>query len=504
LEDEVVTPCQADTSAALLPQKLRERMGVLLDALDARPGSSLPQACQSWAALKGGYRFFAHPDTSVANLLPALVLPPARLAARCHDVLIPHDSTSFNFTSLTKATGLGFLNDSTTAKGIHLHSSLLLAPDCRLLGIGHLHFWVREHFRSETDDEIRSLPIEQKESFKWLLGVRAARAAVLAGGALLPRRPRLIHVMDREGDVHEVFAEIKKLGDQAVIRCAQNRSVTPEQPEQAKQPEQSEQAKQPEQPDKADYAKQQVARQKVLGTMELQVPLKGGGYRKALVEVRSARVRLSPNEKKHRGRKPLSLGLIEVREISKPPVGEKAAQWWLWTTLPARTLKQVCRVLKIYRARWRLEEYHRAMKTGCKVEKLRLQSAEKLMKAITLAAQVAVRAVRLRDQVKQAPTSSCRECLKDEEWQTLFAREHGREWREEDGVPTAEEAMRWLGRLGGHLGRKRDGLPGPEVLARGLHDLTLLVEGRRLGAAEAGPQPDGAEPPAPSGRPGST
>ncbi len=460
-----------DVSAARLSAKLRNRLDRIADALQERPGCSTPQTFQNWSATKGAYRFYAHPDTTVANLLPALVLPAVRLAYSLPEVLVPHDSTSFNYTHLSKATGLGFLNDSKTARGIHLHSSLLLDPFGGLLGIGHLHFWVRPQFRQESDDKVRHLPIEEKESFKWLLGVRATLQVFQAIGS---RLPRFIHVMDREGDVHEVFAEIRKLGHEAVIRCAQNRRVTPEQPEAF---------------DRTDYAKNQVARQHSLGKMELRVPLANGGYRTAVVEVRSARVRLNPDAKKRRGRKTLKLGLIEVREISTPPSGEKAAHWWLWTTLPARTVKQVQKVLKIYRARWRLEEYHRGLKTGCNVEKLRLNKGEKLMKAITMAAWVAARSVRMRDQVKQVPEWGCEDCFTKEEWQTLFAREHGRGWREEDGVPTLVQVMLWLGRLGGHLGRKGDGLPGVQVLSRGLHDLTVLVEGRAIGRAEAATQP---------------
>jgi hypothetical protein len=461
-----------DVSAARLSDKLRTRLDKVVDAIKERPGCSSPQTFQVWSATKAAYRFYAHPDTTVDNLLPAFVRPAVRLAYSFPDVLVAHDSTSFNYTHLTKTTGLGFLNDSKTARGIHLHSSLLLDSFGGLLGIGHLHFWVRHQFRQESDDEVRHLPIEEKESFKWLLGVRAILPAFQGLGS---RLPRFIHVMDREGDVHEVFAEIRKLGHDAVIRCAQNRRVTPEQSAL---------------PERTDYAKEQVARQRSLGKMELRVPLANGGYRTAVVEVRSARVRLSPDEKKHRGRKPLKLGLIEVREISTPPSGEKAAHWWLWTTLLARTVKQVQKVLKIYRARWRLEEYHRGMKTGCKVEKLRLNKGEKLMKAITLAAWVSARAVRMRDQVKQVPESCCEECFTKEEWQTLFAREHGRVWREEDGVPTLVQVMLWLGRLGGHLGRKGDGLPGVQVLSRALHDLTVLLEGRAIGRAEAATQPN--------------
>ena len=479
------TPDGPDLDAAGFTQdRLRDRLGLLVEQFEDHLGGSLPQACQGQAAYKGAGRFFAHPQTAVANLLPAFVRPAVRLACRCQEVVVPHDTSSFNYSSLREATGLGFLNDSPQARGLHLHSSLLLDESGVLFGIAHLHFWVRQDFRQASADQVRALPIEQKESYKWLLGLRATDRAFRA---VTQNPPRLIHVMDREGDVHEVFAEVKRLRQDAVIRCAQNRRV-------AGGP-----------PDAADYSQQHVARQAALGQVELRVPLREGGYRTAVCEVRAARVRLSPGAKRRRGRRPLSLGLIEVREISTPPAGEQAARWWLWTTLPVRRPGQIQRVLRIYRARWRLEEYHRTLKTSCRVERLRLSSGEKLMKAITLQAWVATRVVRLRDRVKDTPQGSCRECFGAAEWQTLWARAHQRPWRPEDGEPTLEEVVRWLGRLGGHLGRKCDGRPGAEVLSRGLCALALLLEGRELGRAEGGVPPGAAtgerggpaEPPTP-------
>jgi hypothetical protein len=472
-----------DPQAALLDEpRLRLRLGLIFDALARHPGCSLPQALGSWAATKATYRFFAHPATSVANLLPALTLPAVRSACslpppppgdRFAAVRVIHDSTTFNFSHLLAAVGLGFINDSEKARGLHLHSSLILSPQGALLGIAHLHFWVREQFRELSADQIKRLPIEEKESFKWLLGVRAAVAAFadVAGKAV-----RLIHAMDREGDVHEVFAEIRRLRQDAVIRCCQDRRVQ----SRKGQPIRS--------------SKEHVAARPVLGRACLRVPTRLGRTRLAQVEVRSVQVRLAPEGSKHKGRKPLKLWLIEIRETSTPPAGETAARWWLWTTLPAKALEQALEVLSIYRSRWRLEEYHRAMKaTGCNVEGMRLQGGEALMKAITLQAQVAARVVQMRDGVKQSGQANCRGCFEEEEWKTLWAWQHKRAWRAEDGAPTLEQVVRWLGRLGGHLGRKGDGLPGAEVLGRGLFALALLMQGRELGKAEAQ-----AEQPSPS------
>jgi hypothetical protein len=454
-----------DYSAATFgdPQ-LSERLRIITVDLETHPGCPMPQACRSAAALKGAYRFFDHPNTAVANILPAFVEPSVEALAHHEEVIVPQDTTTFNFTHLSSASGLGYINDSEKAKGIHLHSTLLLDGDGDLVGIADLQFWVRPTFRQETAEEVRQLPIEEKESYKWMLGIHAAHAAFAAA---TDNPPRLIHVMDREGDIHEVFAEVRKLGDHAVIRCAQDRRV------------------EGEQPDQLDYAKNRVAEQKALGTMELRVPCKDGGYRTAVVEVRAADVRLRPDESKHKRRKPVALGLVEVREISQPPEGEKAAQWWLWTTLPMRKLKHVQRVLRIYKARWRLEDYHRAMKTGCKVENMRLQDGEKLMKALAIQAWVATRVVRLRDEAKNDPEQDCETCFLAEEWKLLWARQHGRPWREGDGKPKLGEVVKWLGRLGGHLGRKNDPMPGAECLSKAIYALDLLLQGRDLGRAES-------------------
>ncbi|HKB42290.1 MAG TPA: IS4 family transposase [Gemmataceae bacterium] len=468
-------PVSADVQAARFTEpRLRVRLPLILADLEGHLGCSLPQACGDWAATQGAYRFLAHPQTAVDNLLPAFTLPAARAACRRDTVVDVHDSTSFNFTHLRAATGLGFLNDSDQAQGLHLHSSLLVDLSGQLLGLAHLNFWVREQFRDQSDQEVRRLPIEQKESFKWIEGLRATQEVLTATGQ---PAPQLIHVMDREGDIHEVFAEVKRLRHDAVIRCCQDRRVDTRPP------------------DPSGYAKQQVARSEPRGPVKLQVPLKDGGYRAALVAVRSVRVRLCPSDKRGRGRQPLWLWLVEIQELARPPEGELAVRWWLWTTLRSKTLADVLAVLRVYRLRWRIEEYHRVLKTGCKVERLRLQSGERLMRAITLQAWVASRVVQLRDAAKQKPQASCRECFSDDEWQTLWAREHQRAWRAEEGEPTVQAVVKWLGKLGGHLGRNRDGLPGAEVLSRALYALTLLLEGRAIGRAEAAGPPSAGRPP---------
>src|SRR3954466_9542783 len=104
--------CPDCSAATFSCPRLNERLRILLGDLLANPGCSLPQACRSKAALKAAYRFLDHPGTSVANLLPAFVNPSVAALARRREALVVHDSTSFNFSSLGSASGLGFINDS--------------------------------------------------------------------------------------------------------------------------------------------------------------------------------------------------------------------------------------------------------------------------------------------------------------------------------------------------------------------------------------------------------
>ena len=258
------------------------------------------------------------------------------------------------------------------------------------------------------------------------------------------------------------------MGDDAVIRCSQNRRV------------------EADQHDQIDNAKHRVAKQTSLGEMELRVPLQQGGFRQAVVQVRSLQLRLRPDETKHKNRQPIELWLIETREISTPPLEEKAAQWWLWATQPAKTMTQIKWVLQIYRARWRVEDYHRVLKTGCKVERMRLLDAKALVKVIAMQAWVGTQVLRLRDAAKDKPEQDCEKYFTSQEWKMLWARQHGRPWHTNDGKPPLAEVTKWLGGLGGYLGRKGDGLPGAELLSRGLYALSLLLEGRNITLAELG------------------
>lgn len=442
--------------AELPDERLNARLADTLATLAAKPTSSIPQAAGAWQKAKPIYRFFANERVGAANLLQAITAATAADASGQAVIYAVHDTTSLNYSHLKQTTGLGLLNDSQSARGLHWHSTLALRSDGVPLGLLDRQWWIRPVGQRHAKNHKRRR-LEHKESMKWLRGIQASQAVL----ERLPaeQRPRLVHVMDREGDIHEVLETISAGPDSAVIRCVHNRKVD----------------------SPCGYAHATVRSTTLLGTKTLAVPRsQGQAARSATVEIRASTLTITPNQKKHPQRHAVTWTLVELWE-PRPPAGVKPLHWLLWTREAAATLDQAWAVVLIYKYRWRVEEYHLVLKSGCHAEKLELETGLRLAKAATLYAAIAVRIVALRDLAKRAPDQPCTQVLHEDEWRALWSYIHRRPCAADTPVPTIRQAVLWIGRLGGHLGRKRDGLPGVRTLWRGMRDLAILVAGYRAG-----------------------
>jgi hypothetical protein len=462
LQTSLPSPLWAAQIAAATPlpdARLNTRLERLLTHLADKPLDAFPQAMPDWHQAKATYRFLANERVQSDALLTGVRDTTASTFCSLSLVYVIHDTATCSYSSLKHTTGLGYLNDLETARGLHCHSSLAIRPDGVALGLLHQHYWARFELR-KTRAQDRD--IEDKESVKWLHGLNATQQAL----DTLPaeQRPRVVHIMDREGDIHEVFAKVLSSGHGAIIRRYRNRSVA-------------------EGPGDADEAIWQAP---LIARARLKLPASHGRKaRTAVVELRALDMTLTPNCHVERGRQPLRLTMVAVREVGTPPRGDEAIEWLLWTTEPARTKKQILAVVRTYALRWRIEDFHLVWKQGCRVEQLQLETRERLEKALILYAGVAVRLLRLRDLARKDPQAPCTDVLSDEEWQALYAHMTGEVPDERTPVPTIEQASRWIGRLGGHLGRKRDGMPGVRTLWRGWRDLAVLVAGYRAGKRQA-------------------
>jgi len=444
--------------SALPDARLCERLVRIAATLAAKPMDSIPQAHDSWGQSKATYRFIENARVKLEALIQPEADATARRCAGLEAIRVLVDLTTLSFLNALATEGLGPVGEK-GSRGILLQSALAVTESGVAIGLLDLLLWCRDPEEIGSRRTCKKRKIEEKESRRWLDAVRAVEAAIQRN--LAPHlRPKIIFVFDREGDVHEAFEECMALGHSFVIRCQYNRRVIGE--GEGQDPP-------------VTYAPQAVRHSRRLTRRTVKVPRqKDQPARKAHVELRAIPVRLTPDPHRHPDRQPLNMNLVEVWE-PHPPKGVEPLHWMLWTVEPATTVKDVVRVQGIYQGRWHIEDYHKILKSGCRVEQLQFETADRLKKMIALYAPIAARILRLRDLARQEPDAPCTVVLSEIEWKTLWSVIHHQRPPARVSPPTLAQAVLWIGRLGGHLGRKSDGMPGIKTLWLGWRDLLRMT-----------------------------
>jgi hypothetical protein len=443
LDDHTLWAARISAATDLPDRRLNARLGSILEDFANSPTDSIPQAAGPWGQTKATYRFLDNSRVSRIALADGLTRDTAQLCQDQEVILSVQDTTSLNLTANDSIAELGPIDSGGLARGLFVHTTLAMTEQGWVIGVLGQQIWARPQPGQPKPAE--------KESGKWIDGIDQARQVLHQVG---DRPPRMIHLMDREGDVYDVLQWIDDLGDGGIIRCAQDRRV--------------------EEPLRTAHAA--VRDQPVLDRKWLTVPRSHGqAARDAWVEVRVLATTLTPDHETHPHAWAMKWTLVEVWEPD-PPTGEKGLHWLLWTREPATTAAEAWEVVRKYTCRWPIEEFHEALKSGCRIESLRLERWDRLVKALVLYSGVAARIVSLRDRARAEPDSPATVLLSEDECVVLEARCGKGKLA---SVLTLRQAVLWIGRLGGHLNRKGDGMPGIRTLWRGMRDLELLVQGFR-------------------------
>jgi hypothetical protein len=445
------------SNAALGDRRRSARLLELVSALADDPGASLPTALGEEAALEGAYRFLGNESVSPA----AILLPHCEeTAQRCRErgeVVVAHDTTDFTFPG-EKRRGLGRIR-GTQEQGFLSHVALAVSWDDQRepLGVVAHECWVRGACKPEKISARQRQKEPSRESQRWHRGVENA------GHFVDPRHA--VHVMDREADAYDLMAAMVAAGERFVIRATFDRCVI----------------------GSDELMSHALASQPVVVTRDVPLSARKQALlpqRRKIHPARMARVArlgiraVSIALKKPRGLPaalPSSLGvcLVAVEEIA-PPAGEPAVRWWLFTTEPIETAAAVERVVDAYRCRWRIEEYFKALKTGCAIEKRQLETLHSLTNVLAVSMPIAWRVLRHRTLAQtnaDAPATTVLSAL-----QLRLLRRKSR--KKLSGTLTVEKALLAVAALGGHL--KRNGAPGWITLSRGYERLLAMEEGALL------------------------
>jgi hypothetical protein len=436
--------------ARLGDARLRERLLILGRDFYARPQANLPQACQTRARTKAAYRFLEHPHTSMEALLqPHYEATRQRIAAEPL-VFAVQDTTYLNYSTHAATDDLGPIGSAKEgAVGLVLHSTLAFNQEGTPLGLLDVQCWARDAAQFGKRHRRKDLPMEEKESVKWLKSFRQ-----VAEVQRCTPSTRLVMVGDREADIYELFhaARAEENGPWLLIRAQRDRLRTEGQ----------------------EHLWPWMAQQAVAGVQEIRVPRRGvQPARVARLEVRLARVSLRPpHGKKELGE--LTLWAVLAQEVEEPR-GVKPLRWMLLTTCRVESFEAACEKLRWYTLRWGIEVFHRTLKSGCKIEQRQLGSADRLEACLAIDLVVAWRIFHLSKLGRETPDLPCTVYFEEAEWKALLA------YVTKNPVPPAQppslrEAMRWAAMLGGFLGRKGDGEPGTQTLWLGLQRLDDITE----------------------------
>lgn len=432
-----------------------KRLVAFAAALAEHTGASIPAACgTNAAAVEGAYRFARNEAIDPEDIAEAGFAATAKLLKKLKPkvLLAPEDSTVLSYQHDVEDLGDVGGPVSSTTQGIWAHSAILVDPETgRTLGLAAQTRWVRDPEDYGKSHERRTLPYEEKESFKWQLTAEVMRQ--LLGTELMAR---VISVCDREGDVFAYLANKRTHGERFIVRAERNRNVT-------------------EQED-ANHLFDVMKAAQVRGTAKVELPQRGGRRaRTATLRLASASVELRrPHTLDAEHPKTVQVNAVLAEEVS-PPKGEERLSWMLLTTEPTDTLEQVETVLKFYRMRWRIEVFHKAWKTGAGVERQRMQTADNLERIAVVLAFVAMRLLQLREAFEEGADVRCDEILDKDTWTLLWVSVE--QTKPPRTPPSAEWAYRALARFAGWTDSKRTGKAGWETLWNGWSRLQERYEG---------------------------
>lgn len=440
-------------TANLGDKRRNRRLIKIVEDLSAMPQASVTQAASDQAAVQGTYEFWGNVRVKADEILAAHRDSTLSRVEGQELVLAVQDTTELDFSSQPKTQGLGALSKK-DAQGLKVHSVLCVNPKGVPLGVLHQKVWAREKNRRTTGHADRKRAIEQKESHRWLESLELTQQWI-------PQDKKVVTVADREADIYDLFALPRRKGSEFLIRACQPRGVKQTATD-------------------IDIESLQEAIEKTTVCGELTLELQRTPKRKprtATLTVRISSLELQPplHHPQRSDLKPVQVQVVWAIE-EMPPVGEKAIAWLLLTTLEVTGFEQAERCLRWYTYRWLIERYHYTLKSGCRLEQLQLETADRLERALATYAIVAWRLLWLTYEARSHPTESIEGILPAHYWIALYCHIHQTTVLPEK-PPSLADCVRWIARLGGFLGRKSDGEPGVKTLWLGLqrvHDMACI------------------------------
>ena len=422
-----------------------------------------------WPSVKGYYRMIDQPDESAVNmsniLLPHRERTVRRMAGQ-RTVLCIQDGSDLNYTSLSKCEGLGVIGKNQTeakSRGLHMHSTFAVAPNGLPLGVLKAQCTAPESRPSEDKRKREDIPIEEKTTFSW---IEHHRDMVEVAGKM--PGTRVINVCDREADFFELFDEQRQSGRvELLVRAKHDRKIADMPLKLFDVIRQS-----PVVSNVRVHIPRQSARPKL--SKQKARPKRPG--RSVTLAIRYKQIQIPPPVNLA-DKSPIDIWVIHGLE-ENPPENTKAVEWFLSTTINVTSAEEAEQCLRWYCLRWGIEDWHRVLKTGCRIENLQHDTAERLRRAIAINLVIAWRIMLMTLLGRETPELPAEVLFSDIELRTLRA------WVKKNTKLKPPvllgEAVILVAKIGGYLGRNNDPPPGHQLLWQGYTEFQFMCLGFAL------------------------
>ncbi len=464
IEDEMAT-------LDLGHKRRNKRLKAVLSDLAAMPAASIPAAVGGGRAeTEAAYRLFENGAIEFQDILAPHCQATMTRVREQPVVVLVQDTSELDLTRPEQhVRGAGPLDDG-SRRGCFVHPLAAFTPGGLPLGSVRVECWTRSFVDEPLDaaarrERRRRLPIEDKESLRWVTGLEQAHQVAAAAPGT-----EVIVVADSEADIYELLVAGQPEQGRAhfIVRACQNRALQP-----PTLPE-----------DVGTTLREAVAKSSAVVRYEVQVRGRQAKLkcdersrrqprqsRTAEVEVRATTTTLRPPVRSDRRLPPVSVNVVWAHEV-QPPGDDEPIDWLLMTDLPITTPDEVLRVIQTYSVRWTIESFFRVLKQGCRVEKRLFETLDRVERFLAVSMIVAWRTLYVSRLGRDFPDVDCEAVFETSEWKSVYQFIH-------KGPPPAipprlQEMVRMVAQLGGYVNRPRDDEPGAETIWKGLqrlHDL---------------------------------
>ena len=447
-------------------KRLGKRFRILLEQMWGGVGESLPFACQDWANTKAAYRFFSNDRVNEQEILQGhFQSTQERFENTDTPILVLQDTTEFSYQretpeligsthSIPQRKDILGQPKQYTMCGILMHSSLAVTTEGLPLGLAAIKFWTRKQFHGCNALKKRinptRIPIEQKESFRWLENLKQSTALFNDPG-------RCIHVGDRESDIYELFCTAKEIGTHFVVRTCVDRLAG----------------------DGKHTVEDEMRKINDKKIHRIEVRDKKGDVSEAILEIKYRRIKILPPIGKQKRYPEIWLTVIHAEEQITPKSREKIV-WKLITDLPISSYEDAIEKLNWYAMRWKIEVFHKILKSGCKAESSKLRTAERLTNIIAVFCILSWRIFWMTMMNRLCANALPELALTHSEIALLDSLVKNKKQQASSSKNLAYYLTK-IAKLGGYLARSGDPPPGNTVMWRGFSRLTDIEFGVSIG-----------------------